>query len=108
VDVTCGGSFSPVDQKDYYTLNLDGANRVRLGLLNVPEDTNWDALIYENSSGYPLACQIGDPGDQDRWKNCPNIDGYSNTLDPGKDYFVLVSRGPNTTGGSYDMRVERR
>jgi len=108
VEATCGGSFSPLDEKDYYALDLKGNNRVRLGLFDLPGGTNWDALIYENSSGYPLACQIGDQGDHDRWKNCPNAAGYPSTLDPNKDYFVLVSRGPNRTGGTYGMRVEPR
>jgi hypothetical protein len=100
VDVNCGGSFSPVDQKDYYTLDLTGASRIRLRLFDLPPGTNWDALIYENRSGYPLACQIGTPGDGDKAENC--------NLTPSKNYFVLVSRGPNQTGGSYKMRVERR
>jgi hypothetical protein len=101
VDVTCGGSLNNMDQKDYYTLDLDGANRVRLHLRNLPSGTNWDALIYENKSGYPLACQIGTPGDSDkRSDNC--------NVNPSKNYFVLVSRGPNQTGGSYEMEVERR
>jgi hypothetical protein len=91
-----------VDQKDYYTLDLRGANRIRLRLFNLPSGTNWDALIYENKGGgvYPLACQIGTPGDADKAQDCD--------LNPSKNYFVLVSRGPKTTAGSYGMRVERR
>jgi hypothetical protein len=107
VDVTCGGSFSAVDEKDYYMLDLDGARRVRLRLFDVPSGTNWDALIYENSSGYPLVCQIGEQGDHDRFVDCPD-EGYGTTLKLNKDYFVLVSRGPETKGGSYKMRVARR
>jgi hypothetical protein len=100
VDVSCGGSFSSLDEKDYYALDLKGANRVRLRLFNLPSGTNWDALIYESGSGYPLACQIGTPGDDDKAENC--------NLDPARPYFVLVSRGPDTAGGSYRMQVERR
>jgi len=99
-DATCGGSFSPVDQKDYYLLDLRGERKVRLRLFNLPASTNWDALIYENVGDYPLACQIGIPGSGDKSVNC--------NLDLGKNYFVLVSRGPNRTGGGYDMRVEAR
>jgi hypothetical protein len=100
LDVTCGGSFNPLDEKDYYTLDLKGTNKVRLRLFSLPSGTNWDALIYENTTGYPLACQIGTPGDADKAENC--------NLDPNKNYFVLVSRGPNQTGGPYSMRVEPR
>jgi hypothetical protein len=100
VDVTCGGSFSPVDQKDYYTLDLKGADRVRLRLFDLPSGTNWDALVYEDASGYPLACQIGTPGDADKSVDC--------NLNPGKPHFVLVSRGPKTDGGPYKMHVARR
>jgi hypothetical protein len=100
VDVTCGGSFSAVDEKDYYTLDLNGVRKVRLRLFNLPSGTNWDAMIYENRSGYPLACHIGTAGDADKAKNC--------NLNPNKNYFVLVSRGPETKGGSYRMRVAER
>jgi hypothetical protein len=100
VDVTCGGSFSPVDEKDYYRLDLKGVNRVRLRLFDLPSNTNWDALLYEDASGYPLACYIGTPGDADKSVDC--------NLNPSKPYFVLVSRGPKTSGGTYKMRVERR
>jgi hypothetical protein len=100
VDVTCSGSFNQVDQKDYYALDLKGISRVRLRLFNLPQGTNWDALIYENKSNYPLACQIGTKGDADKAANCE--------LSPSKNYFVLVSEGENGTVGPYSMRVEER
>jgi hypothetical protein len=99
-DATCGGSFSPLDEKDYYLLDLRGHPRIRLRLFNLPPGTNWDALVYENTGGYPLACQIGTPGSGDKSADC--------NLDLGKDYFVLVSRGPNRTGGSYSMQAKTR
>ena len=100
VDATCSGSLGSVDEKDYYSLNLDGATEVRLRLFNLPSGTNWDAMIYEDVGGYPLACQIGTVGDQDKSANC--------SLKASKDYFVLVSRGPEKDGGPYTMSVERR
>jgi hypothetical protein len=99
-DATCGGSFSPVDQKDYYLLDLRGERKVRLRLFDLPAGTNWDAMIYENTEGYPLACHIGTSGSGDKSEDCD--------LNLSKDYFVLVSRGPQKTGGSYGMRVEAR
>jgi hypothetical protein len=54
-------------------------------------------MIYENASDYPLACHIGTQGDQPKSRNCD--------LDTAKDYFVLVSRGPNRTGGTYKMEL---
>jgi hypothetical protein len=100
VGATCGGSFSPTDPKDYYSVNLEGASAVRLRLFNLPSGTNWDALIYEDAAGYPLRCQIGTPGDQDKETNC--------TLNPSRSYFVLVSRGPLSAGGSYNMSLTRQ
>ena len=107
---TCGGSFSALDEKDYYDLNLTTAASaqeaqanipIRLRLFNLPNGTNWDAMIYQNSTGYPLACQIGTPGDSNKDEDC--------TLDSNKNYFVLVSRGPETSpGGTYQMSVTRR
>jgi hypothetical protein len=89
-----------VDQKDYYLLDLRGERKVRLRLFDLPAGTNWDAMIYENTEGYPLACHIGTSGSGDKSEDCD--------LNLSKDYFVLVSRGPQKTGGSYGMRVEAR
>ena len=110
VGSTCAGSFSNFDEKDYYSLNLDGATKVRLRLFNLPSGTNWDAMIYEDAGGgnYPLACHIGTQGWEDKSADCPNADGYPNSLNLSKDYFVLVSRGPEKDGGPYTMSVERR
>ncbi|MFQ6101537.1 MAG: hypothetical protein ACE5OS_09950 [Anaerolineae bacterium] len=102
VGATCSGSFSQMDMRDYYSLNLSGVANVRLRLSDLPSGTNWDALIYEDASGYPLACQIGIPGDQDKYANC--------TLNPSKDYFVLVNTGtpPGAGANTYNMSVEQR
>ena len=100
VDATCSASFTALDQRDYYTLDLRGARDVQLQLFDLPSGTNWDALIYQNTAGYPLACHIGTPGAAPKEADC--------TLDPTKSYFVMVNRGPGTTGGSYKMQVERR
>ena len=110
VGATCGGSFNALDEKDYYDLNLTTAASaqeaqanipIRLRLFNLPNGSNWDAMIYQNSTGYPLACQIGTPGDSNKDEDC--------TLDSNKNYFVLVSRGPETSpGGTYQMSVTRR
>ena len=100
VDATCHSSFSALDQRDYYTLDLRGASNIRLRLFDLPSDTNWDAMIYENAAGYPIACHIGTPGHEDKWKDCG--------LDPAKSYFVLVNRGPGTSSGAYNLRVDRR
>jgi len=103
VGATCSGSFSSLDTRDYYSLNLSGVSNVRLRLYDLPSGTNWDALIYEDTGGspYPLACQIGDPGDDDKSVNC--------TLNPSKSYFVLVNAGtPPSGGNTYKMSVEQR
>jgi hypothetical protein len=100
VGATCNGCFSPLDTRDYYSLDLNGASEVRVCLRNLPSGTNWDALIYEDSAGYPLICQIGTPGDQDKCSN------YC-TLNPAKSYFVMVNAGaapPSTQ--CYEMSVE--
>jgi hypothetical protein len=107
VGATCRGSFSPVDERDYYALNLNGARKVRLRLSDLAPNQNWDALIYENTAGYPLVCHLPRQHPQ-RWINCPSVNGYSDSFDLNKDYFILVNRGPNTTGGTYTLRVERR
>lgn len=96
----CGGSFNALDEKDYYSLALQGASKVRLDLDQLPSGTNWDAMIYEDASGYPLACQIGTQGDKPKHVDC--------TLNSSKSYFVLVSRGPKQAGGTYRMSVTRR
>jgi hypothetical protein len=112
VGATCAGSFSALDEKDYYDLSLNGATRARLDLFNLPGNTNWDAMIYQDSAGYPLVCQIGTQGSGDKWTNCPDSDIYGrSTFDTGQDYFVLVSRGPQPeepAGWTYQMSVTRR
>jgi hypothetical protein len=102
VGASCSGSFSATDVKDYYSLNLNGATKIRLQLSNLPEGTNWDAMIYEDAAGYPLACHIGTPGNQTKYKDC--------TLSLSKNYFVLVSAGTAPSGGgtSYTMSVTPR
>lgn len=101
VGAICNGSFSPTDTRDYYTLILGGVANVRLSLTNLPAGTNWDALIYEDKTGYPLACQIGTPGWADKYKDC--------VLDPSKSYFVMVNAGtaPASTQ-TYKMSVTAR
>jgi len=102
VGATCDGSFSGTDTRDYYSLNLNGATNIRLALENLPSGTNWDALIYEDASGYPLACQIGTAGDQNKYKNC--------TLDASKSYFVMVNAGtaPSKESNTYQMSVKQQ
>ncbi len=104
VGATCSGSFSQLDTRDYYSLNLNGAANVRLRLYDLPSGTNWDALIYKDTgaSPYPLACQIGTLGDDDKYANC--------TLNPSESYFVLVNAGTAPGGGTntYKMSVEQR
>ena len=102
VGAVCDGSFNALDPRDYYSLNLNGTANVRLRLFDLPSGTNWDALIYEDTSGYPLACQIGTPGDDDKHADC--------TLNPSKSYFVLVNAGTAPGGGAntYKMSVEQR
>jgi len=103
VGATCYGSFSAVDMKDYYSLNLNGVTQVRLSLSNLPSGTNWDAAIYEDAPGYPLACHIGTPGSGDKYKDC-------SSLDPARSYFVLVNAGTAPGGGAntYQMSVTSR
>jgi hypothetical protein len=101
VGAVCSGSFDAMDEKDYYSLNLDGVTKVRLRLFNLPSGSNWDAMIYEDIEGYPLACHIETIGDNDKYKDCA-------PLNPSKDYLVLVSRGPVKSSGSYQMSVEQR
>lgn len=102
INAACSGSFSATDIKDYYSLTLGGVTNVRLRLYNLPSGTNWDAMIYEDTSGYPLACHIATFGDQDKYKDC--------TLNASKSYFVLVSAGTPPSGGAstYQMSVEQR
>lgn len=101
VGATCNGSFSPTDTRDYYTLILGGVANIRLSLTNLPPGSNWDALIYEDTAGYPLACHIGTPGSGDKYKDC--------TLNPNKSYFVMVNAGtaPSSTQ-TYMMSVTAR
>lgn len=102
VGATCSGFFSAMDIKDYYSLNLNGVTGVRLGLYNLPSGTNWDAMIYEDTAGYPLACHIGTPGDQDKYANC--------TLSFSKNCFVLVNAGtaPGGAANTYQMSIVQR
>jgi hypothetical protein len=103
VGATCSDSFGATDMKDYYSLNLNGVTKVRLRLFNLPSGTNWDAMIYEDASGYPLACHIGTIGDQDKSKDCSE-------LSLSKNYFVLVNAGkaPSAGANTYQMSVEQR
>jgi len=101
VGAVCNGSFSPTDTRDYYTLSLGGVANIRLSLTNLPAGSNWDAMIYEDTAGYPLACHIGTPGSGDKYKDC--------TLNPNKNYFVLVNAGSApTTTQTYKMSVTSR
>jgi len=103
VGATCSDSFGATDMKDYYSLNLNGVTKVRLRLFSLPSGTNWDAMIYEDASGYPLACHIGTIGDQDKSKDCSE-------LSLSKNYFVLVNAGkaPSAGANTYQMSVEQR
>ncbi len=100
VGACCNGSFSATDLKDYYTLNLKGVTNIRLGLRDLPPGTNWDALIFEDTGGYPLKCHIGTPGSNDKWADCLN-------LSLSKDYFVLVNTAsaPDIHDNTYTLCV---
>ena len=102
VAATCHGSFGPADQRDYYTLRLDGASKVDVWLRDLPAGSQWDVLVYEDASGYPLACYAGMPGSSDKRAKC--------TLDPSRSYFILVNAGGAWTGSpnTYTMEVVSR
>jgi hypothetical protein len=105
VGATCTGSLGSVDQKDYYALTLNGANALKLRLFDMPDGTNWDAHIFEDDpgAGYPLVCYTGsnsDPFDDPKSVNC--------NVNPSKDYFVMMNRGPETISGQYKVSVTRR
>jgi len=103
VGATCYGSFGPSDDKDYYTLNLNGVANVRLKLDNLPTGSNYDALIYEYPyTGQQPACYIGTPGSQNKYKDCP-------PLDLGKTYFAFVNAGgAPSSAKTYEMSVVSR
>jgi hypothetical protein len=104
VGVTCDGSFSALDTRDYYSANLNSTSKVRLRLFDLPSGSNWDAMIYEDKGDgtYPLACHIGTPGDQDKSTNC--------TLNTSKNYFVMVNAGTAPSGGTktYHLSIEQQ
>ena len=99
----CDGRFSAVDQRDYYSLRMPaGVVDIRLNLFDLPSDTNWDALIYEDAAGFPLACHIGTYGSADKYTDC--------TLNDAKTYFVMVNAGTAPLEGqnTYRMSVAGR
>ncbi|MBN1976252.1 MAG: hypothetical protein JW918_02525 [Anaerolineae bacterium] len=101
VGVTCGGSFSPLDTRDYYSLDPGGVSNVRLWLRNMPSGTNWGAAIFEDAPGNPYVCHIGTTGSSDKYVNC--------TLNPSKQYFVKVDAGtPPGSTQTYQMSVVPR
>lgn len=101
VGVTCGGSFSPLDTRDYYSLDPSGVSKVRLWLRDMPAGTNWGAAIFEDAPGNPYVCHIGTTGSSDKYVNC--------TLNPNKEYFVKVDAGtPPSSTQTYQMSVVAR
>ena len=101
VGVTCGGSFSSLDTRDYYSLDPSGVSNVRLWLRNMPAGTNWGAAIFEDNPSNTYVCHIGTTGSSDKYVNC--------TLDPGKQYFVKVDAGtPPGSTQTYQMSVVPR
>jgi len=103
IGVTCNGSFSTTDVKDYYSVaNPSNVANVRLCLRSLPSGSNWNATLWEDASGsYINPCNIGAVGDQDKCKDC--------TLGLGKSYFVVVGSGSGGTNtGAYAMSVESR
>jgi hypothetical protein len=101
IGATCSGSFSPLDTKDYYSLDPNGVRNVRLWLRNLPAGTNWGAAIFVDNPANTYVCHIGTPGSGDKSVNC--------TLDPSKHYFVKVDAGtaPGSTQ-TYQMSVVAR
>jgi hypothetical protein len=105
VDVggTCSGSFSVIDLRDYYTVRLNGATSIRLQLSQLPAESNWDALLYEDVASYPLVCHIATSGSQTKYVDCP-------PLNLGKTYFILVNAGvaPKAGANTYQLSVINR
>jgi hypothetical protein len=101
VGVACNGSFSPLDTRDYYSLDPGGVSNVRLWLRNMPAGTNWGAAIFEDNPSNTYVCHIGTTGSSDKYVNC--------TLNPSKQYFVKVDAGtPPGSTQTYQMSVVPR
>jgi hypothetical protein len=100
VGATCSGALGPSDDKDYYTLNLNGVTDVKLRLFNLPPEGNvWGAAIYEYPyTGQSPACLINWTG-LDKSVNGPG-------LNLNKTYFVFVAASvPQSSPKSYSMSV---
>lgn len=107
VGATCNGSFSPIDQRDYYTIQKlpTGTTNVRLCLRDLPTGTQWNALIYRDNSGsYPLVCQIGLPGSGDK---CTAAGACA--LNSNYTYFAMVDTGstPPSSSMNYKMSITK-
>ena len=101
VGVACDGSFSPLDTRDYYSLDPGGVSNIRLWLRNMPAGTNWGAAIFEDNPSNTYVCHIGTTGSSDKYVDC--------TLNPSKQYFVKVDAGtPPGSTQTYQMSVVAR
>ena len=100
VGATCSGALGPSDDKDYYTLNLNGVTDVKLRLFNLPPEGNvWGAAIYEYPyTGQSPACLINWTG-LDKSVDCRG-------LNLNKTYFVFVAASvAQSSPKSYSMSV---
>ena len=104
-NATCNSTLSFVDRADYYTFKPEKDGPHTLHLTNLPDETEWSAMIFTDTPSPDYApggasdgkCRITTPGRVDKQVTCE--------LNKGSDYFVKVSSGSTPVAGSYTMRI---
>ena len=101
---TCNSTLSNVDKADYYTFKPDKGGDHILHLSNLPEKTEWSAMIFTDAPDPQYApgegngrCHIVQPGAGNKQVKC--------NLNKGGEYSVKVSAGSTLVAGSYTMRI---
>lgn len=104
-DAVCRSTLSAVDRADYYTFKPDSDGPHILHLQNLPQNSEWAAMIFfDNDSpeyapgdAYDGLCRITESGSGDKQVSCD--------LEKDLDYFVKVSAGSTPMNGSYEMLI---
>ncbi len=107
-DAVCQSTLSKLDQADYYSFTPPWTEDYTLHLRDLPDGTEWSAMIFVDQAEYPPPyapgptagdCRIATTGSGDKSVTCP--------LTGGTDYFIKVSAGGGYSGpqDDYEMQV---
>jgi hypothetical protein len=101
----CNSNLSQLDDRDYYNYTPTQSGSHTVHLRNLPNGSNWAALVYNDTEPPPTGptnggtCYTAAPGSGDKMVTC--------NFTAGQPYVIKVSSGSTPMTGGYNLQVTR-